>query len=156
MILSAGSIIARASSGSRSRINSVEPLISANSAVTVLRSPSGRFAGSSGAPRAMVCSSDRAGCAAPVELGATGSAPSIAAHSMQNLAAALFDVPHEGHCSASGAAHPSQNFAPAGFSEPHLEQRIESPEIGTTGPLVSPHAGAECRMSVDPELGTLS
>jgi transposase InsO family protein len=38
--LSAGSTMARASSGSRSRIISVEPLISANSAVTVLRSPS--------------------------------------------------------------------------------------------------------------------
>ena len=37
---SAGSIIARASSGSRSCISSVEPLMSANSAVTVLRSPS--------------------------------------------------------------------------------------------------------------------
>jgi hypothetical protein len=35
-----GSTIARASSGSRSRISSVEPLMSANSAVTVLRSPS--------------------------------------------------------------------------------------------------------------------
>ena len=33
-------MIARASSGSRSSINSVEPLMSANSAVTVLRSPS--------------------------------------------------------------------------------------------------------------------
>jgi hypothetical protein len=32
---------ARASSGSRSSISSVEPLISANSAVTVLRSPCG-------------------------------------------------------------------------------------------------------------------
>ena len=37
---SAGSTIARASSGSRSSINSIEPLMSANSAVTVLRSPS--------------------------------------------------------------------------------------------------------------------
>ncbi len=33
-------MIARASSGSRSSISSVEPLMSANSAVTVLRSPS--------------------------------------------------------------------------------------------------------------------
>src|SRR5580704_1148500 len=41
MMRSAGSIIVRASSGSRSSINSVEPLRSANSAVTVLRSPSG-------------------------------------------------------------------------------------------------------------------
>jgi len=63
-----------------------------------------------------------------VDLAATGAAPSAAAHSMQNLAPGLFDVPHEGHCSASGAAHPSQNFAPSGFSEPHFEQRIESPK----------------------------
>src|SRR5271163_1680524 len=44
MSFSAGSIMARASSGSRSSINSVEPLMSANSAVTVLRSPSGSSA----------------------------------------------------------------------------------------------------------------
>src|SRR5271170_1909934 len=37
---SAGSTIARASSGSRSCSSSVDPLMSANSAVTVLRSPS--------------------------------------------------------------------------------------------------------------------
>jgi len=36
----AGSTMARASSGSRSSISSIEPLISANNAVTVLRSPS--------------------------------------------------------------------------------------------------------------------
>src|SRR5271169_1718945 len=40
MSLSAGSTIARASSGSRSSINSIEPLMSANNAATVLRSPS--------------------------------------------------------------------------------------------------------------------
>jgi hypothetical protein len=40
----AGSMIARATSGSRFSINSVEPLMSANNAVTVLRSPSGRVA----------------------------------------------------------------------------------------------------------------
>jgi hypothetical protein len=49
------------------------------------------------------------------------------------LALALFDAPHEEHCSASGAAHPSQNFAPAGLSEPHFEQRIESPGSQATG-----------------------
>src|SRR3954454_1968623 len=41
MSVRAGSTMARASSGSRSRINSVELLMSANNAVTVLRSPSG-------------------------------------------------------------------------------------------------------------------
>jgi hypothetical protein len=56
-----------------------------------------------------------------------GAATSAAAHSMQKFAVALFDAPHEGHCSGSGAAHPSQNFAPAGFSEAHLEQRIALP-----------------------------
>src|SRR5215472_11645078 len=40
MSFKAGSTIARASSGSRSSISSVEPLMSANRAVTVLRSPS--------------------------------------------------------------------------------------------------------------------
>src|SRR6266568_4159761 len=41
MSCKAGSIIARASSGSRPSISAVEPLRSANSAVIVLRSPSG-------------------------------------------------------------------------------------------------------------------
>src|SRR5467141_3449984 len=41
MMRSAGSIIARASSGSSSSISAVDPFRSANSAVTVLRSPSG-------------------------------------------------------------------------------------------------------------------
>jgi len=49
---SAGSMIARASSGSRSSISSIDPLMSANNAVTVLRSPSSRSpAGCSGAMR---------------------------------------------------------------------------------------------------------
>jgi hypothetical protein len=53
---------------------------------------------------------------------------------MQNFALALFDAPHEGHCSGSGAPHPSQNFAPARFSEPQFEQRIESPGSQASGP----------------------
>ena len=60
---------------------------------------------------------------------------------MQNFALALYDAPHEGHRGASCVAHPSQNFAPSGFSEPQFEQRIESPENGTTAPLVSLDAG---------------
>src|SRR5262249_14299275 len=44
IIFSAGAMIARARPGSRSCWSSVEPLLSAKSAVTVLRSPS-RFAG---------------------------------------------------------------------------------------------------------------
>ena len=42
---------ARASSGSRSSISSIEPLMSANSAVTVLRSPSSASAAASGFTR---------------------------------------------------------------------------------------------------------
>jgi hypothetical protein len=73
----------------------------------------------------------------PAEL----AAPSAAAHSMQNLALGLFEVPQDGHCSTSGAAHPSQNFAPSGFSEPHLEQSIESPEPQELALLVSLRQG---------------
>src|ERR1700732_4455780 len=83
----------------------------------------------------MVCFSARAGGVATEGLAALGMAPSGAAHSMQNFALALFDAPHEGHCSGSGAAHPSQNFAPSGFSEPHFEQRIESPGKPSDWPL---------------------
>jgi hypothetical protein len=72
---------------------------------------------------------------------------------MQNFAFALFDAPHEGHCSGSGAAHPSQNFARAGFSEPHFEHRIESPESEPTWPFLYHSVAAKglwaCRVQLD-------
>src|SRR5215469_6501657 len=113
MSLSAGSTIARASSGSRSSINSIEPLISANSAVTVLRSPS-RAVGSS--VSGALGRFDDSGFAQPE--------PSDVIHCPQNLNPGGFSKPHLGHVSASGVVHWPQNFIPPGLSKPHFEQRI--------------------------------
>jgi hypothetical protein len=67
--LSAGSMIARASSGSRSRISSVEPLMSANNAVTVLRSPSSVGEASSATTRTAAAGFDAA--ASPLVIAAS-------------------------------------------------------------------------------------
>src|SRR5712692_2062104 len=109
-------MIARASSGSRSRINSVEPLISANSAVTVLRSPS---IASDAAPSAatMIC-----------DLGEETVVGSIAVpHFLQNRAPGLTDALHAGQINSSFAPHPSQNEASPGLSWLQDGQRIGSP-----------------------------
>src|SRR6266849_3548014 len=121
MILSAGSIIARASSGSRSRINSVEPLISANSAVTVLRSPS---------IVSEVCSSDpmrtpsAAFAAEGLPPSATTSVPSALPQSAQNFAPGALSELHFEQRFESGLPHSAQNFLPGIPSVPHFEQRI--------------------------------
>src|SRR5712691_1730410 len=86
MSCSAGSIIARASSGSRLSINSVEPLISANSAVTVLRSPSG-----SSAPDVGDGATETVGrLVGPAAVAASNCAPQPS----QNLAVARLSAPH--------------------------------------------------------------
>src|SRR5271167_2145477 len=116
-------MIARASSGSRSSINSVEPLMSANSAVTVLRSPSSEAASPCSAATEIV----------GVEAVTAGDLPepsgrfSGAVHCPQNLKPGGFSTRHLGQTSASGAVHWPQYFIPPGFSKPHLEQRIGSP-----------------------------
>src|SRR5229473_1585562 len=124
MILSAGSTIARASSGSRSRINSVEPLISANSAVTVLRSPS------------IVSEACRAGAMrTPPAASADGLPPAVAAslpsalpQSTQNFApGGLSELQFEQRFE-SGLPHSAQNFLPGIPSVPHFEQRICPPK----------------------------
>src|SRR5208282_1664619 len=120
MSFSAGSTIARASSGSRSCSSSVEPLISANSAVTVLRSPSiAKGAGLSSVTRM------------PEEFGAAafkGAALAVALkalpHCAQNLATGGFSKPHCAHRRLIGVAHSMQNFAPSGFSAEQFWQRI--------------------------------
>src|SRR5713226_4652200 len=126
MILSAGSTIARASSGSRSRIISVEPLMSANSAVTVLRSPSSvvEASGCSGVMRTVGPSSLATGdgLGAPVP----GAASSGAAHSSQNLALGVLTAPHRGHFAGNAVAHSLQNFVPSRLSLPHFAQRMFS------------------------------
>src|SRR5271156_1416145 len=110
-------MIARASSGSRSCSSSVEPLISANSAVTVLRSPS-RFSGAG-------VSATRIGegfdCLA--EAAAVGAASAVP-HSPQKHLSAGLSAPHFGQRFASAAPQSPQNFLPAGFSVLQFEQRI--------------------------------
>src|SRR5277367_441806 len=113
-------MMARASSGSRSCSSSVEPLISANRAVTVLRSPSIAGASEFSTATLMPDEVDRAvafeGC--PV------SPPRAAAHCAQNLASGGLSNPHFGHRRLNGTAHSIQNFAPGGFSVEQLSQRI--------------------------------
>src|SRR5229473_768785 len=87
MSLSAGSITARASSGSRSSISSVEPLISANSAVTVLRSPSTLASASAPAATRTVEAEAWDG---PGRVDAVNGA----AHSLQNFSPSGFSAPH--------------------------------------------------------------
>jgi len=117
MMRSAGSTIARASSGSMSSIRSIEPLISANNAVTVLRSPS---------------TASASAAASPIRTDGTifcSNAESGEVHCPQNLKPGGFSKRHLGQTSASGAVHCPQNFIPPGFSNPHFEQRIEAPTL---------------------------
>src|SRR6516162_290647 len=114
--LSAGSTIARASSGSRSSISSMELLMSAKSIVTVLRSPSSDVSEISALTR--------------IDVPASGARPNLPAsssgfaHSMQNLAVREFSVPQEEQRRVNGDAHSPQNFARSGLSAPQFQQRI--------------------------------
>src|SRR5215472_14205355 len=116
--LSAGSTIARASSGSRSSINSIEPLMSANSAVTVLRSPS-RFSAADVSVTRMGASFIFAAGPATV-----ASAPNAAPHESQNFASVRFSAPHEAHLGENLPPHLSQKRASSRLSAPHLTQRM--------------------------------
>src|SRR5947209_2886432 len=120
MSLSAGSIMARASSGSSSAINSDEPLMSANSAVAVFRSPS-RAAGPSIVQMVVGTFEDP---------GLDESEPRAVVHCPQNLNPGGFSKWQLGHTSASGVVHCPQNFIPPGLSKPHFEQRI-CPQFGS-------------------------
>src|SRR5216683_81965 len=112
-------MIARASSGSSSSINSVEPLMSANSAVTVLRSQS------DAAPSAatMICD---LGEETIVEAATFAGAIAVP-HFLQNRAPGLTDALHAGQINSSFVPHPSQNQASPGLSRLQDGQRIGSP-----------------------------
>src|SRR5712691_1293106 len=99
MSLSAGSIIALASSGSRSSISSIEPLMSANKAVTVLRSPS-----------------------AIVEVSVCSAVTGMSGAFQENAGDCALAFLAE-----SAAPQSPQNRFTARFSLPHFEQRIGSP-----------------------------
>src|SRR5215470_17101125 len=105
----------RASSGSSSSITSIEPLMSANSAVTILRSPSS--VSGTGA------SAIRIG-APPDFFAETGVGASEAPQSSQNFAEGEFSAPHFRQRLDSGLPHSAQKFLPEVLSMPHLEQRI--------------------------------
>ena len=108
--------MARAVSGSTSSIISVEPLMSANSAVMVLRSPS---AGAE-STLALIRTPARSGRGALWEM--PFGASIVVEHCAQNFARGGFSAPHDGHLRANGAAHSIQNLALSGFSTPHFEQ----------------------------------
>src|ERR1700720_4707850 len=98
MMRRAGSIMARASSGSRSCSSSVEPLMSANSAVTVLRSPSDASADASAG-----AVTPTAGDSARVDSGAA--ALSAVPQSEQNFAPNALSEPHFEHRFDNGLPH---------------------------------------------------
>src|SRR5215470_18811546 len=116
MTLSTGSTNARASSGSRSCSNSVEPLMSANSAVTVLRSPSAAPAGVASWSTRTDGVDATGDCATALLTGAP--------HWSQNFDAGWIVAPQFEHEPRKGAAHPLQNLAPSRFSVPHFGQII--------------------------------
>src|SRR6266849_7272267 len=100
----------------------VEPLMSANSAVTVLRSPS---IASDAAPSAATMTCDL-GEATVVETAAFVR-PIAVPHFLQNRAPGLTDALHAGQISSSFVPHPSQNEASPGLSRLQDGQRIGSP-----------------------------
>src|SRR5262249_49059083 len=107
MSLSAGSTMARASSGSRSSIRSIEPLMSANSMVTVLRSPS-TFSGN-------VVSAIRMDPSLDFLIDADAEPAIAVPHFLQNRAPGLTAVLHAGQTSSSFIPHCSQNAASGGL-----------------------------------------
>src|SRR5271156_3171665 len=135
--------MARASSGSRSCSSSVEPLISANSAVTVLRSPS-RF---SEAGASLTRIGESLDFFASAAAGVVNGAP----QSSQNFAVGALSAPHFAQRLANGVPHSGQNFLPEVLSVPHFEQRIGNP----TFPMarVSPLSSINYRAGLAPSVG---
>jgi len=109
--------MARASSGSKSCSSSVEPLMSANNAVTVLRSPSSEA--SAVPPLTFIDELVEVGAWSDLLVLSNG-----VAHSKQNLALGGFSALQEAQRRANGEAHSTQNFARSGFSAPHFEQAL--------------------------------
>src|SRR6516162_1427696 len=123
--------MARASSGSRSSISSIEPLMSANRAVTVLRSPSvmGEESDCSASTRTLIGDSDDG----EVRAGASVLLARVAPHLPQKFDAGGFSVPHFAHGVVSAFPHCTQKLLPGGLSVPHFEQRIGFPELAKRG-----------------------
>src|ERR1700720_4824291 len=116
-------MMARASSGSRSRINSVEPLMSANSAVTVLRSPSivpasAEFCSGATCTPGANPGDDEVTAAAPASF--VSGAPHLPQKSDVGGVSAL----HFAQCFARAFPHFAQKLFVEGLFVPHFEQRI--------------------------------
>src|ERR1700691_6089072 len=115
-------MIARASPGSRSCSSSVDPLMSANSAVTVLRSPSSVsgevLSGATRIPGAKPGGIEDA-AAAPASLA------SRAPHLPQKSEVVGLSDPHFAQCFASAFPHFAQKLFVEGLFVPHFEQRID-------------------------------
>src|SRR5215472_11456852 len=110
-------MITRASSGSRSCSSSVEPLISANRAVTVLRSPSS----DASAWWALTVDRERSGTASRDAASTQNRAP----HCLQNLASKGFSAPHFAQRAVSNwFPQPTQNLASSELSRLQVGQRI--------------------------------
>src|SRR6516165_5586282 len=88
--------------------------MSANSAVTVLRSPSSVSALTASAKRI----AEAPGCLAAADL------PMGEPQFPQNFAVGAFSNPHEAHGALNVAPHSLQNFRPSGFSVLHCAQII--------------------------------
>src|SRR6202167_3578962 len=102
--------------------------MSANSAVTVLRSPSGVGEACSGSTRTVVAT-NFADAALPLAIPA--SPASAAAHWPPKSNPRGFSNEQSGQVRPSAVRHFPQNFMPAGFSNSHFAQRIGSlPGVG--------------------------
>src|SRR5262245_29247343 len=124
MCASTGSRSLRASSGSRSASSSMEPLRSAKSTVTCLRSPS------SAAFEVRILSAKCFGVYDSVlakRVGSDATAEMRSPHCRQNLAEGGSSLRHLGQVSANRDPHSRQNFAVVGFSCAHCGHFIKAP-----------------------------
>src|SRR5215469_4043851 len=115
--------------------------MSANSAVTVLRSPSAGAVVSAGIAMLAVSKEDGD------DLAVVLLAVSVVPQSPQKRLPGGFSAPHFGQWFVSGAPQSPQNFLPAGLSLPHFEQRISSPLAQRFAPHLSP-CPARCHRSM--------
>src|SRR5712692_6652224 len=127
---STGSRSWRASSGSRSASKAMEPLRSANSTVTCLRSPSRaarevRIFSARCRGGALLGMGGRAG--SDVAVATRAAAWRGVAQAPQNVNWGGLSKPQAGQRAGSGAAQAPQNFMPAGFSKSQLGQCMGPP-----------------------------
>src|SRR6516162_9820062 len=124
--------MARASSGSRSSSNSIEPLMSANRAVTVLRSPSSDSDGASDVIFSESTSESDS------ERAANDNASDVP-HSPQKSSPGSFAAPHFGQELASAPPHLEQNLRRSRLSAPHFAHFTLNPRAAPwrlSGPAI--------------------